>query len=39
MPGQLPIAEQSTVKDYHSIKRASREKIAGLVGHEVTMGN
>ena len=39
MSGQLPTAEQSIVKDYHSIKRASREKIAGLVGHEVTMGN
>ncbi len=31
--GQLPKAEQSTAKDYHSIKWASREKIAGLVGH------
>ena len=26
MPGQLPTAEQSTVKDYHNIKRTSREK-------------
>lgn len=37
--GQLPEAEQSTVKDYHSIKRASKDKIVGLVGHEVTVGN
>jgi hypothetical protein len=39
IPGQLPTAEQSTVKDYHSIKKAAKEKIAGLVGHEVTVGN
>jgi hypothetical protein len=39
MPGQLPTAEQSTVKDYHSIKKGAKEKIAGLVGHEVTVGN
>jgi hypothetical protein len=39
MSGQLPTAEQSIAKDYHSIKRASREKIVGLLGHEVTVGN
>ncbi len=38
MPGQLPTAEQSTVKDYHSIKKSAKEKIAGLAGHEVTVG-
>jgi hypothetical protein len=36
--GQLPTAEQSTVEDYHSIKKAAKEKIAALVGHEVTVG-
>ncbi len=39
MPGQLPTAEQSTAKDYHSIKKAAKEKNPGLVGHEVTVGN
>ena len=39
MPGQLPTAEQSTVKDYHSIKKAAKDKITSLVGHDVTVGN
>jgi len=39
IPGQLPTAEQSTVKDYHSIKKAAKDKIASLVGHDVTVGN
>ena len=39
MPGQLPTAsEQSSVKDYHSIKKAAKEKVAALAGHEVTVG-
>jgi len=38
MSGELPTAEQSSVKDYHSIKKAAKEKIAALVGHEVTVG-
>ncbi len=38
MPGQLPTAEQSIVKDYHSIKKAAKENISALVGHEVTVG-
>ena len=37
MPGQLPTAEQSTVKDYQSIKRAAKERIAALIGQEVTV--
>jgi hypothetical protein len=37
MPGQLPTAEQSIVKDYHSIKKAAKKNSA-LVGHEVTVG-
>ncbi len=37
MPGQLPTAaEQSSTRDYHSIKKAAKEKVAALVGHEVT---
>jgi hypothetical protein len=39
MPGQLPTAaEQSSARDYHSIKKAAKEKVAALVGHEVTVG-
>jgi hypothetical protein len=39
MPGQLPTAaEQSTVRDYHNIKKAAKEKVAALAGHEVTVG-
>ena len=39
MPGQLPTAsEQSSVRDYHSIKKAAKEKVAALAGHEVTVG-
>jgi hypothetical protein len=39
MPGQLPTAaEQSSAKDYHSIKKAAKEKVAALVSHEVTVG-
>ena len=39
MPGQLPTAaEQSSIRDYKTIKRAAKEKVAALVGHEVTVG-
>jgi hypothetical protein len=39
MPGQLPTAaEQSTTRDYHNIKKAAKEKVAALAGHEVTVG-
>jgi hypothetical protein len=39
MPGQLPTAaEKSSAKDYHSIKKAAKEKVAALVGHDVTVG-
>jgi hypothetical protein len=39
MPGQLPTAaEQSSIRDYQTIKRAAKEKVAALVGHEVTVG-
>jgi hypothetical protein len=38
MPGQLPTAaEQTSAKDYHSIKKAAKEKVAALLGREVTM--
>jgi hypothetical protein len=37
MPGQLPTAKQSTVKDYHSIKRAAKERIVALIGQEVAI--
>jgi hypothetical protein len=37
MPGQLPTAAAATVKDYHSIKKAAKEKVAALVGTEVTV--
>jgi hypothetical protein len=37
MPGQLPTEASATVKDYHSIKKAANEKIAALVGSEVTV--
>jgi hypothetical protein len=35
MPGQIPTAAAASVKDYHSIKKAAKEKIAALVGTEV----
>jgi hypothetical protein len=39
MPVQLPTAaEQSSMRDYHSIMKAAKEKFAALVGHEVTVG-
>ncbi len=39
MPGQLPTAaEQSSIRDYQTIKKAAKEKVAALVGHEVTVG-
>ncbi len=39
MPCQLPTAaEQSSVRDYHSNKKAAKEKVAALVGHDVTIG-
>ena len=37
MPGQLPTEASATVKDYHSIKKAAKEKIAALAGSEVTV--
>jgi hypothetical protein len=37
MPGQLPTEASATVKDYYSIKKAAKEKIAALVGTEVTV--
>jgi hypothetical protein len=39
MPGQSPSpgAVQPS-KDYHQLKAAAKEKIAALVGHEVTVG-
>jgi hypothetical protein len=38
MPGQLPKAvEQTRAKDYKSIKRVLKEKVAALLGLEVTM--
>jgi hypothetical protein len=38
MPDQVPTAEQSTVKNYHRIKQAAKERIAALIGQEVTIG-
>ncbi len=35
MPGQLPTAAAASVKDYHSIKKAAKKKVAALVGTEV----
>ena len=37
MQGQLPTEASATVKDYHSIKKAAKEKIAALAGSEVTV--
>jgi hypothetical protein len=37
MPGQLPTAEAAVQKDYHSVKKAAIEKIAALVGEEVSI--
>ncbi len=37
MPGQLPKAADAVQKDYHSIKKAAKEKIAALVGTEVSV--
>jgi hypothetical protein len=39
MPGQIPTAAAAaaSVKDYHSIKKAAKEKIAALVGTEVSV--
>jgi hypothetical protein len=37
MPEQLPMEASATVKDYHSIKKAAKEKNAALVGSEVTV--
>jgi hypothetical protein len=38
MPGQFPMAaEQTSAKDYHSIKKAAKEKVAALLGQEVAM--
>jgi hypothetical protein len=39
MPGQLPSAGVvQCQKDYHTIKKAAKEKITALVGHDVTVG-
>lgn len=40
MPGQLPSSAGDVIlsKDYHSVKKAAKEKIAALVGQEVTVG-
>jgi hypothetical protein len=35
MLGQLPIAVNASRKDYHSIKKAAKDKIVALVGTEV----
>ena len=35
MPGQLPTAATAVTKDYHSVKKAAKEKISALVGTEV----
>jgi hypothetical protein len=37
MPGQLPTAANASQKDYHSIKKATKGKIAALVGTEVSV--
>jgi len=37
MPGQLPTAADASQKDYHSIKKAAKDKIAALVGTEVSV--
>jgi hypothetical protein len=37
MPGQLPTAAYASQKDYHSIKKAVKDKIAALVGTEVSV--
>ena len=37
MPGQLPKAADAVQKDYHSIKKAAKEKIAALVGTEISV--
>ena len=35
--GQIPMEASAMVKDYHSIKNAAKEKIAALVGTQVTV--
>jgi hypothetical protein len=37
MPGQLPSETDASQKDYHSIKKAAKDKIAALVGTEVSV--
>jgi hypothetical protein len=37
MLGQLPIAVNASRKDYHSIKKAAKDKTAALVGTEVSV--
>jgi hypothetical protein len=37
MPGQLQTATTASVKDYHSFKKAAKEKVVALVGTEVTV--
>jgi hypothetical protein len=38
MPGQLPVHEQIR-RDYHSVKKAAKERIAAMVGQEVIEGS
>jgi len=38
MPGQLPVGEQIG-RDYHSVKKAAKERIAAMVGQEVIEGS
>jgi hypothetical protein len=38
MPGQLPVGEQIG-RDYHSVKKATKERIAAIVGQEVIEGS
>jgi hypothetical protein len=37
MPGQLPTAANASQKDYHSIKKAAKDKTAALAGTEVSV--
>jgi hypothetical protein len=37
MPGQLPTETDASQKDYHSIKKAMKDKLAALVGTEVSV--
>jgi len=37
MPGQLPTEAAASHKDYHTVKRIAKEKVAALVGTEVVI--